>query len=564
MMARSTKEILLALFPCLSLSLFLLPVLLGGVATILPALGFWPALGGEGFTGRYLSRFLDHPAVRDAFLLTLTTGFAASFAALFVALFLLAGLYGTKMWAFLHRILGFWLAIPHVSFTLGILFLLSPSGWLMRLLASLLTGWTIPPNFSLVADPWGLSLAFVLACKEIAFLLFMGIAALSRIEAGKLIWLGKSFGYGPTRIWLTIILPQLYPHLRLSFWAVLAYSLSVVDVALIIGPSRPPTLAVLVHSWFIQGEASSFFLASAGATSLCLLVLLAITLCYLAERLLARLGQTLLLGGGRSSLFDRVFAGAGPLLMALGLLFMAAFAGLALLSVSRRWRFPDILPASYSWHYWYRGLLSAQEPIVVTLLLGVLSALISLVLVVGCLEYERVLLQRGEGTRVRRSLWLLYLPFLLPQISFVFGLQMVAVFSGLDGSFVALLFSHVVFVLPYVFITLGQSYRSFDNRYFDLALSLRGSWWRALLQVKLPMLKKTIAFSLATGFSVSLVQYLPTLYVGAGRFPTITTEAVNRVSGGDMRVTAVYALLQLALPLLVYSAALFFSRQSKA
>ncbi|MCV5663386.1 ABC transporter permease, partial [Escherichia coli] len=50
--------------------------------------------------------------------------------------------------------------------------------------------------------------------------------------------------------------------------AVLAYSLSVVDVALIIGPTNPPTFAVLVWQWFNDPDLSLLPRAAAGAVML--------------------------------------------------------------------------------------------------------------------------------------------------------------------------------------------------------------------------------------------------------------------------------------------------------
>jgi putative thiamine transport system permease protein len=59
------------------------------------------------------------------------------------------------------------------------------------------------------------------------------------------------------------------------------------------------------------------------------------------------------------------------------------------------------------------------------------------------------------------------------------------------------------------------------------------------------MLLRPILFAIAIGFSVSVAQYLPTLFVGAGRFDTLTTEAGSLASGSDRRVVAVFALCQL-------------------
>ena len=55
---------------------------------------------------------------------------------------------------------------------------------------------------------------------------------------------------------------------------------------------------------------------------------------------------------------------------------------------------------------------------------------------------------------------------------------------------------------------------------------------------------------------MSASQYLPSLYVGAGRVNTLTLETVALASGSDLRVTSVFALWQFLLPLLIYLAAL--------
>jgi putative thiamine transport system permease protein len=47
-------------------------------------------------------------------------------------------------------------------------------------------------------------------------------------------------------------------------------------------------------------------------------------------------------------------------------------------------------------------------------------------------------------------------------------------------------------------------------------------------------------------------QYLPTLFAGAGRVATLTTEAVTLAGGADRRIIGTWALLQAAFPLLVY------------
>jgi len=70
------------------------------------------------------------------------------------------------------------------------------------------------------------------------------------------------------------------------------------------------------------------------------------------------------------------------------------------------------------------------------------------------------------------------------------------------------------------------------------------------------MLRRPVLAAFAVGFAVSAGQYLPTLFAGAGRFATLTTEAVGLAAGADRRVIGLYALVQAALPLLPFVAVL--------
>jgi putative thiamine transport system permease protein len=129
---------------------------------------------------------------------------------------------------------------------------------------------------------------------------------------------------------------------------------------------------------------------------------------------------------------------------------------------------------------------------------------------------------------------------------------MLLVRMNLDGTWIALVWSHLLFVFPYVFLSLADPWRSFDLRYRTSALALTGSPLRTFLYVELPMMLKPSIFALAIGFAVSVGQYLPTVFAGGGRFTTLTVEAVTLSSGNDPRVTGIYTLAQAGLPLVMY------------
>ena len=124
---------------------------------------------------------------------------------------------------------------------------------------------------------------------------------------------------------------------------------------------------------------------------------------------------------------------------------------------------------------------------------------------------------------------------------------------GLDGGWIGLTWSHLLFVLPYVFLSLADPFRRLDERYARSAACLGASPNRVFWRIKLPMLRRPVLAAFAVGFAVSAAQYLPTLFAGAGRFATLTTEAVSLAAGADRRVIGLYALVQGMLPLLPFA-----------
>ena len=92
------------------------------------------------------------------------------------------------------------------------------------------------------------------------------------------------------------------------------------------------------------------------------------------------------------------------------------------------------------------------------------------------------------------------------------------------------------------------------------AASLGRGRWRFLLRVKWPLLRRALAASAAVGFAVSVAQYLPTLYVGAGRYTSVTTEAVTLAAGAQRSLTSAYAGLQFVLPVLAFGIAAWVGR----
>ena len=559
-MTTLNKPSKLSYFPKIVLSVFFIAIIFGLLGTWLPAFGYLPVIGQHSFSLNPWQELIAHPSLSKSLTATLISGWGAALGSLSVALAIVVLSYGSQPWRYLERALAPILSIPHAAFAIGFGFLISPSGWLIRLISPGLTGFDESPDWSILQDPHGLSLMVALIIKETPFLLLIIIGALNRLRLPENLAIGRSLGYQPVQVWIKLIIPQLYPHIRLSVFAIIAYSLSVVDISMILGPTAPPTLPVLILQWFNDPDISLRLIGAAGATLLLLLVAFSIGLAWILEMAIRLKHANWVVNGKRTTIvtfFKPLSFGTIGILVFFTLISVLV---LFIWSFTWRWQFPQALPSEWSVRFWSKGFNQAGGPIWITFITGLASAFIALVLVIGCLEYEVVLQKKGRKINYEKLLWFAYLPLLIPQIAFIFGVQMVLTAFLMDGYWLSLVGSHLIFVYPYIFLTLSTTYRNFDQRISQLASILSGSKWKAFIQIKLPMLLRPILFSFAIGFSVSVAQYIPTLFIGAGRFTTITTEAVNLASGSDRRIVAVYALCQQLVPLVIFVLAIFIPK----
>ncbi len=538
--------------PTLTAALFVVPIAAGLAGTLLPAFGFLPEIGGTTFSLAPWRDLLAWPGLPGSLRATLVSGLLATALSLALVAAFCAAAQGTRALRRAETWLAPVLATPHVALAIGFAFLAAPSGWIVRLVSPWATGWDRPPDLATVNDAWGFALVVGLLLKEVPYLLLMTVAALGQARADPSLAVARTLGYRPFAAWFKAVFPLVYPQIRLPVYAVLAFSLSVVDVALILGPGNPPPLSPLVVRWFSDRDVALYFPAAAGACLQLLIVVAAISLWRLGEIAVARAGRAWIARGRRGGDARAMrIAGHAPVVALL-----AASAGcllcLALWSFSRSWRFPDALPSAWTLGTWARLGGEVGTVAGTTVVLALASCLVALALVLACLENES---RRGlrPGQRV---LWLLYAPLLLPQVAFLFGAEVALVKLDLDGTWLAVVWAHLLFVLPYVFLSLADPWRALDPRYARAALCLGASPARVFWRVKLPIVLRPLLVAAAVGFAVSVGQYLPTLFAGGGRFATLTTEAVTLSAGGDRRIVGVYALVQAALPLLVYAAAI--------
>ena len=535
---------LLALAPGLMLAGLALPIAAGLAGTLAPA------VSGHGF-----ATLGQWPGLPRALALSVGTGLISTLAALAITVLMIAALHDRPGFVAFRRVLSPLLALPHAAAALGLAFLVAPSGWIVRLISPWATGWDTPPDLLILNDPMGIALTLGLVAKEVPFLMLMALAILPQTDIARRGQIAASLGYGRVMGFVLSTLPALYKGLRLPVFAVLAYGMTNVDMAMILGPNLPPTLAVQITDW--MGAPSLQHLSTAAAGALVQLALVAATLALWlgVERVLAPLIPVLAAAGLRARALDApmaVLAGLMAGLIALGL--FAGMTGLALWSFAGLWQFPDALPETLSLKTWAKAAPDLAEQSATTLAIALAASLGALALALAALEAE------ARQGRPIGAVWLIYLPLIMPQVAFLPGLQVMALHLGAKGSAATVAAAHLIFVLPYVWLSLAPAFRGWDGRIGLTAAAMGTKPAHIFWRLRLPMLLAPVLTALAVGVAVSVGQYLPTLMLGGGRVETLTTEAVALSSGGDRRLIGATALMQMALPALGFALALGLPR----
>jgi putative thiamine transport system permease protein len=509
------------------------------------------ALGGIFNIDAWTSLFA-HPQLWPALQLSVVGGLVSTLLSLVIATFITAGLYKYKN---LSPNIGAMLAVPHLAVAVGVSFVIMPSGLLARAIA-LFSGWQAPPDWVTTHDPYGLALIFCLVLKEVPFLIWVLISILNRDDMWSSFSLQRStalsLGHGTMSIWCRIFLPQLLPLMKWPLLVTFVYAATVVDMALVIGPTQPPTLGTIIWAdlnsaqvnYNARGAAGAWLLSAAVAgTAMGVLVMI---------KFLSTQRRWLTVGPGTGTSVPDLFRVARVKYIGLIFIYSVVVLALAALSFATLWPFPHLWPNSISVIAWLR-VVQNPSALFTSLALAISTALTALAIVVTWLESQPA----------KHDQWLLVLSATalgLPAILLSLGQYRLFLQIGLTGTAAGLFLAHLVSVTGYIFIFLVGPYRAFDRRWQSSAYGLLSSFSRFFWEIKLPLLKAPLLAAGAVGFAVSFGQYIPAQLIGAGRFSTLPIEAVTLTSGSNRPLTAAFGLMLLVPPLLVFFAARYYSK----
>jgi putative thiamine transport system permease protein len=445
---------------------------------------------------------------------------------------------------------GVFLAVPHLALAMGLGLLLAPTG----ILARLFVGGSTAPDWQMVQDPAGLGLIIALVLKETPFLVWAMASVLQgdelRLRFQQEALVAQSLGHGKRSTFLKIILPQLLPRMAWPLVAVFSYGMTVVDMALVIGPGQPPTLAALLWSDLNDGDVFANRRGAAGTLFLSGVIALVLVMVWAGIKLLKPMLRHMLTRAARAERHSS-FVGAAIWKLWLGV-YTAVILALAVQSISLHWPYPNLIANGFSLLAW-QGVLQDFSPGLTSLALGVLTGCVALFAVVAWFETQSA---KQDYLALIAALLMLCVPALLVAL----GQYRLLLQLELTGTWTGLFSAHLLPVVAYVFVMLKGPYRGFDQRWQTVGSGLGVQPLQFLIQVKWPMLKGPMLSALAIGFAVSSAQFVPAQLAAAGRFSTLPMEAVTLSSGGNRALISVHGLMLMVLPLAGFACAAYASR----
>ncbi len=505
--------------------------------------------------GAAWSALFAHPQFWSALRLSLVTGTVSLVVSTVLALWIVAGVHGTSRWPRLAGHMGGFLSLPHLAFAIGLGFLIMPSGLMARVPGSL-AGWTAPPQWITTQDPYGISLVAVLILKEVPFVIWLISSLLARKDMALMLrghWLvSQSLGHGSASTWLRVFIPQILPRLKWPLIIVWVYGASVVDVALAIGPTQPPPLAVII--WADLNNADQAINARGSVGALFLTVVLAgLGLAFHAAWRLAspKIARFVVRGPSPGSIARK---SALALLTFMCAIYVLVLLVLGIMSIAAQWPYPDLLPTQLRWAAWEQALASPAP------LINSLS--FALACVIAALAFAVMWFESVDERLDPVLLALAVAALALPSLLIADGQYLVFLQLGLNGTWFGVFLAHLTPVFAYVFIVLKGPYRAFDARYRSVSLGLNTSALRFWLAIKMPLLKPALAAAAAIGVGVGMAQYVPIQLIAAGRISTLSIEAVTLASGGNRQLLAVFSLMLAVIPLAAFACAARLGRQT--
>ena len=214
---------------------------------LVQSLGHLPAAGMQAMSLVHFANVLEDPDFLQSLVLTLyvslTSTVIAAGLSVVMAVFLLSFSARKRL---VHFIFQIPLTVPHLVIAVAMVFMLTPTGLLSRVVVKLGLIDSSAAFPLLVNDRWGIGMRLTYVWKEVPFITLMILSVLRRSGA-ELLEVGRTLKAGRWQRFRYITLPTIFPSLGAACLIVFAYTFGAFEVPFLLGRTYPMMLPVWAY-----------------------------------------------------------------------------------------------------------------------------------------------------------------------------------------------------------------------------------------------------------------------------------------------------------------------------
>jgi putative spermidine/putrescine transport system permease protein len=237
------------------------------------------------------------------------------------------------------------------------------------------------------------------------------------------------------------------------------------------------------------------------------------------------------------------------IVLALFIVFLLPFAYFLVASLATNYRFPLLLPESWTSEYWQQ-LFQKNNTVGNSILTSFLIATTTATLATSIGFGVSKTLAYHEKKRVFEVLS--YLPYAFSPVIFAYCLNFFFHKSNLTGEVAGVILAQFLLTFPFAIILFLQHWNAELRAAEQLTYTLGGTVWQAFRRVLLPMSKPILMLCFFQTFLISWFEYGLTSVIGLGKVPTLTIKVYQFIGESNVYFAALASCLLAFPPLILW------------
>lgn len=229
------------------------------------------------------------------------------------------------------------------------------------------------------------------------------------------------------------------------------------------------------------------------------------------------------------------------------IIILLPFFGIIFQSIIVRYEYTQLLPERVDFFSLFKLFKTNTLYLLMnTFFMAIFSSLLTIII---SLPVASFLSERG----VNNLLYILLLcPILIPQTVYFFGILNVLSKFNLRNTYIGVLLSHTIIMLPYAIINIMNELILISGKYKEVAKTMGAGSVKIFFDITYPLLRETIVNTFSLLIIISFSQYFLTLMIGGGMIKTYSMYIFPLIQGSDRNLSSNAILIYIFINIFIY------------